>query len=69
MTRSGLLVVDPADGETVIPNYYEPLAQRNVRVYFAYRLRAGQRLIVFKADADQDRTNRIEEPCTTAARS
>ena len=48
---------------------YEPLAQRNVRVDFAYRLRAGQRLIVFKADADQDRPNRIEEPCTTAARS
>jgi hypothetical protein len=69
MARSGLLAVDPADGETVIPNYYEPLAQRNVRVDFAYRLRAGQRLIVFKADADQDRPNRIEEPCTTAARS
>jgi len=69
IAASGLLAVDVADEATVIPNYYEPLARRNIRVDFAYRLRPGQRLLVFKADADQDRPSRIEEPCTAAPRS
>ena len=69
LAKSGLLGVDVDDDATVIPNYYEPLTHRNIRVDFAFRLRPGQHLLVFKADADQDRPNRIEEPCTAAPRS
>lgn len=69
LARSGLLQVDVSDASIVIPNYYEPFAQRNVRVDFAFRLRPGQPLLVFKADADQDRPSRIEEPCAAAPRS
>jgi hypothetical protein len=62
IAASGLLTVDFEDDETVIPNYYEPLARSNIRVDFAYRLHPGQHLLVFKADADQDRPNCIVEP-------
>lgn len=69
LQTSGLLPVDDIDGGLIVPNYYEPFTQKNVRVSFAYRLSPGQHVIVFKADGDQDRPNRIEEPCPATLQS
>ena len=41
------------DGEIIIPNYFEPFEQRNIKLDFAYK--ADYDYIIFKGDADQDR--------------
>ncbi len=43
------------NGETIIPNYFEPFEQKNVPIEFAYLSDADY--VIFKADSDQDRPN------------
>lgn len=44
------------DGETIVPNYFEPFEQRNVKIEIAYKTK-GDNYVAFKADSDQDRPN------------
>jgi hypothetical protein len=43
------------DGELIIPSYFEPFEQRNVKIELAYK--AKFQYVAFKGDADQDRPN------------
>ncbi|MDE6025350.1 MAG: hypothetical protein K2G45_07850 [Lachnospiraceae bacterium] len=43
------------DGETIIPNYFEPFARQNIDIHYAFN--GGKPVVIFKADADQDRPN------------
>ena len=54
----GMTRLDPS-GEIVIPNHFEPLLQQNVTIRWAYKGPSGTRIQVVKADADQDRPNRL----------
>ncbi len=47
------------EGDTVIPNYYEPFEKQNVDIYFAYYSRYP--VVIFKGDADQDRPNLLND--------
>jgi hypothetical protein len=60
MSRSGMNLLCGLDDRVVIPNYFEPFCQENATIRFAYKLRDGQRALIFKADCDQDRPNQLE---------
>lgn len=51
----GFCKLDLEQDEIVIPNYFEPFEQRNVKIELAYK--ADFEYIVFKGDSDQDRPN------------
>lgn len=43
------------DGDTIIPNYFEPFEKKNVEIHYAF---TGEKpVVIFKADAGQDRPN------------
>ena len=46
------------NGEIIIPNYFEPFEQKNIKLDFAYK--ADFQYVLFKGDADQDRPNTIK---------
>lgn len=48
------------NGDTIIPNYFEPFEQRNVKFDIAYKAKYDN-YVAFKADSDQDRPNIISE--------
>lgn len=52
MRQSGFSLLDP-DSDTVIPNYFEPFVQENIKNYY----QTNQDIVIFKADGDQDRPN------------
>ena len=54
-TKMGFELLD-LDGETIVPNYFEPFEQRNVKIEIAYKTK-GDNYVAFKADSDQDRPN------------
>ena len=54
-TKMGFDLLD-LDGEIIIPNYFEPFEQRNVRIEVAYKTK-NNNYVAFKADSDQDRPN------------
>lgn len=41
--------------KTIIPNYFEPFEKKNIEIHYAYY--GKEQVIIFKADADQDRPN------------
>lgn len=41
------------EGDTIVPNYFEPFERVNVDIYYAYY--SKQDVIIFKGDGDQDR--------------
>lgn len=55
--RIGFSELDPDNTETIIPNYFEPFEQSNVRIECAHT-QSGQ-FVIFKGDSDQDRPNII----------
>jgi len=57
-TAMGFSILDH-DGEIIIPNYFEPYEQRNVRIEFAVKTSDDKDYIIYKGDADQDRPNQI----------
>ena len=46
------------NGALIIPNYFEPFEQRNVRINLAYKAQFDG-FVAFKGDSDQDRPNII----------
>lgn len=44
-------------GSTIVPNYFEPFEKRNVDIHYATNGRGN--IVIFKADADQDRPNML----------
>lgn len=56
MDEAGFSLLDP-DGKTVIPSYFEPFVQMNIKNYYQTR----NNIVIFKADGDQDRPNFLEE--------
>jgi hypothetical protein len=44
------------NGNLIIPNYFEPFEQKNVKVEFACKTPFEQ-FVIFKGDSDQDRPN------------
>lgn len=58
--KMGFLKLDPSSDEVIIPDYFEPFEQHNNSLYFTYKLKnKGDRYVIFKGDADQDRPNII----------
>jgi len=53
--RAGLRRVDFDDDRIVIPNYLNPLLQKNVPVYFCADVLDLDDVVMFRADGDQDR--------------
>ena len=47
-------------GDTVIPNYFEPFEKKNVVINFAFKT-SGEEYVIFKGDSDQDRPSLIKE--------
>lgn len=45
------------DEDLIIPNYFEPFEQKNIKIELAYK--ADFNYVVFKGDSDQDRPNII----------
>jgi RimJ/RimL family protein N-acetyltransferase len=58
LAAAGFRVVD-ADGELVLPGYFEPFVVRNVDLLFAIKGPPG-RLVICKGDADQDRPSQLD---------
>ena len=44
------------DGNLIIPNYFEPFEQRNVKIDIAWKA-DYENYVAFKGDSDQDRPN------------
>lgn len=55
--KMGFEKLDLDGTETIIPNYFEPYEQENVKIFYAYN--GGENFTIFKADADQDRPNLV----------
>lgn len=53
MRDAGFNLLNP-DGDAVIPHYFEPYIQRNIKNYY----QTNYDLVIFKADGDQDRPNK-----------
>jgi hypothetical protein len=60
LRSSGMTELDPT-GDVIIPNHFEPFLKRNVVINWAYKSPAGTHPQVFKADADQDRPNLVDQ--------
>ena len=44
--------------QAIVPNYFEPFEKRNIDLYYSYKTVLDKpKVIIFKADADQDRPN------------
>ncbi|ABK42678.1 hypothetical protein Mmc1_0151 [Magnetococcus marinus MC-1] len=56
LQQAGLHRVD-AQGELMVPNYFEPFEARNVCIYYAFKGEAQHR--IWRGDGDQDRPNRL----------
>lgn len=56
-TKMGFELLD-LEGETIVPNYFEPFERRNVKIEIAYKTK-GDNYVAFKADSDQDRPNML----------
>lgn len=54
MQKAGFHLLDFANNETIIPNYFEPFMQENTPIYCVSD-KIEKRYRQFKADADQDR--------------
>lgn len=52
----GFHKLDIDQGNTILPNYFEPFERRNVEIDVAYKTK-DDNYIVFKGDSDQDRPN------------
>ncbi len=46
------------EGDTVIPNYFEPFERKNVDIHYAAY--AKRPVVIFKGDCDQDRPNLLD---------
>ena len=58
--KSGGFLSRSQTSNTVVPNYFEPFEASNVDLNFAYRFRKSEdkkKVLLFKADGDQDRPN------------
>ncbi len=53
----GFRELDYDNSEIIIPNYFEPFEQSNVKLYMTYRCKFEY--VAFKGDADQDRPNTL----------
>jgi len=58
LTAAGFEAVD-ADGEMIVPTYFEPFVQENRRLRFAIRPTRSGAFVVTRGDGDQDRPNRL----------
>jgi hypothetical protein len=58
--KAGFKLLDHSK-DTIIPNYFEPLVEKNKSVYFAYNINKNHKLKIFKGDGDQDRPNLINK--------
>ena len=54
LMQSGFTKLDN-DGDMIIPNYFEPFVQKNVKVHYE---KSNENLIIFKGDADGDRPSK-----------
>lgn len=54
-TQMGFRKLD-LDGDLIIPNYFEPFEQRNVKIDIAWKA-DYENYVAFKGDSDQDRPN------------
>ncbi len=60
LVGNGFIKLNSNNNKTIIPMYFEPFIQENDIVRYAYKTKK-ENVVLFKADADQDRPNRLEE--------
>lgn len=49
------------DGPLIVPNYFEPFLARNGKIFCAIKTAASVPIMIFRADGDQDRPNRLQQ--------
>jgi len=54
MKNAGFTELD-VDGDNIIPNYFEPFVRENITLHY----QKSHDVVIFKADGDQDRPNRL----------
>lgn len=54
--RIGFSILDLNQEDIIIPNYFEPFLQKNIKIEFAYKS-SFENYVIFKGDSDQDRPN------------
>jgi len=57
LAAAGFIEVDPAQENLIVPNYFNPFVQQNIKINFFSDTQYPQNLKLFKADGDQDRPN------------
>ena len=58
LLKAGFRRVDP-DGAVIVPNFFEPFTPQNSRIRFSFKSITGAPFVLFRADGDQDRPNRV----------
>lgn len=58
-TQLGFEELDPEQDQLIIPNYFEPFLQKNVRLECVHT--PTESFVIFKGDGDQDRPNILPE--------
>jgi hypothetical protein len=48
------------DGPLIVPNYFEPFLAQNGKILCAIKAAPSAPLMIFRADGDQDRPNRLQ---------
>lgn len=56
--KMGFHLLNPDTEDTIVPNYFEPFEQRNVKIEIGYKADYDG-YVAFKGDSDQDRPNEL----------
>ena len=57
--KMGFLKVDLDSDEVIVPNYFEPYVEKNIKLHFGIKADNTSDYVIFKADGDQDRPSRV----------
>ena len=61
LKRAGFKLLNHSQKEIIIPNYFEPLVKKNLKVRFFSNTKKIDGLRIFKADGDQDRPSVLKK--------
>lgn len=60
MAKSGF-ILKSCYKELIVPNYFEPFVAKNKDIYFAYKTKQMQGMVICKGDGDQERPNQLRQ--------
>ena len=55
--NKGGFLINSLNSKNIIPNYFEPYVQSNIKINFAYNPDLTEKIYFFKGDCDQERPN------------